>query len=170
MSKDWIENVPNYYKQYINLVEEDDFMRALASLDKDLSKLNAKELESKADYKYAPNKWTVKQVLIHICDTERIFQYRALCIARGENMSLPSFDHDRYVTESNSDSRSMASIIEELKTVREASISLFKNMSEKDIKRIGFANNLQVQPIMLAYLMSGHLRHHFEVLHQKYLN
>lgn len=153
---------------YVNQVPEDDirllFPDSLTSLDQFLDTIP----EDKADYNYAPGKWTVKEVLQHCIDTERIFSYRALCIARGEQQALPGFDQDLYAGNVNVDDRPLDSLKEELSLVRVSTILLFESISEEALQNKGTASNHTVTPLALAYMIIGHWRHHQHNLETRY--
>jgi len=168
MSKEWLASVPNYFERYVDLVQEEDVMTALHNSETAFLEWGAKADESKANYAYDEGKWTTNQVLLHIVDVERIFQYRSLCIARGEMNGLPGFDHDNYAVHSEANKRSIQSIMTEFTHVRNSSISLFENMEKSRMKFKGMANGLVVQPVLYGFLMTGHLRHHLNVLETRY--
>jgi hypothetical protein len=168
MSKQWLDNVPKYFDRYMELVTEDDLIQAMKNSIQELTEWSDTIDESKSNYAYEEGKWSVNDVLVHLIDTERIFQYRSLCIARGEKNNLPGYDHDEYTRAANTTSRSIASIVEEYKSVRQSSVHLFESFDEAGVRRTGNANGLDVQPILYGFLMSGHLRHHLGVLKSKY--
>lgn len=168
MSKEWLASVPNYFEQYVDLVKEDEVLTALNNSTKELLTWGKTIDESKAHYAYDEGKWTTNEVLLHIIDVERIFQYRALCIARGELNGLPGFDHDSYAKNSESSTRTLKSLVDEFAIVRASSVSLFENMEDARMKLKGMANGLVVQPVLYGFLMSGHLRHHLNVLKARY--
>ena len=161
------ESAP-YYHGYIDQVKYDDAMEGL-----EVQYFTAIEFfksipEEKWDYRYQDGKWTIKEVILHVIDAERIFAYRALRIARNDATPLPGFDQDIYVPESNAENRSANSIIEEYKTVREATHSLFINMSNEAISRIGTASDNPISPRALAWILLGHEQHHISVIKERY--
>lgn len=125
--------------------------------------------EDKFDFKYAIDKWTLKEVVIHITDTERIFAYRALRIARRDFTPLPGFDQDEYVKPSNAGQRTMISIIEEFVTVRQATISLFKSFDAEDLMQIGQASGNAISVRALGFIIIGHQNHHKQITEERYL-
>ena len=169
MSKKWIENLPAYFENYLKHVHEDDIIDALSNSWTEMTTVLEMMDESKADFTYENGKWTIKEMLLHLIDTERIFQYRALCIARGEMNELPGFDHNTYAENSKANSRLLSSIIEEFQTVRNTSISLYGNIEENRLKSKGMANGLVVQPVQYGFITSGHVRHHINILKERYL-
>ena len=162
-------NFAEYFNHYVGLVKEEDPIKALKTSYKTL-KMVLKELkEEQADFAYAEGKWTVKELLIHIIDTERIFCERALRFARNDQTNLPGFDHDVFVKHSGAHNRSMKSILNEYKSVRKATLSLFKNFTAEMLKKEGLANGNQLTVLSIAYIISGHEIHHLNILNEKYL-
>jgi len=158
-----------YLETYISKVKKDT---AVSALEKDLKNtltiLKNIPLE-KWDFAYAPGKWTIKELVVHIMDVERIFAYRALCFARKEVKVLPSFDEDSYALNSEANSRSPESITEEFMNLRVSSISLFKGFSPEALQRSGNVPMGSITVNALAFTISGHTAHHMEVLKERYL-
>jgi hypothetical protein len=157
-----------YYERYISLVPEED---VLIALDQQLAEtliLLRGVSEQHGSFRYEPDKWSVKEVLGHMVDTERIMSYRALCIARAERNSLPGFEQDDYVKHGNFDDRSVSSLAREFEQVRRATISLFRNLDADVCERRGKANNVDVSVRALAYIIAGHELHHKAVLKERY--
>lgn len=125
--------------------------------------------DSKLNYAYAGGKWTVAEVIIHIIDTERVFQYRALRFSRGDRTPLPGFEQDDYVPNSNADRRSKESIIEEYKAVRKSTIALFANFDRQTLQTRGVASNSEMSVASLGFIISGHQKHHRNVIRERYL-
>lgn len=125
--------------------------------------------EEKGAYAYAPGKWTVKEVLGHVIDTERIFAYRLLAFIRGEKQGLPGFEQDGYVAMSDANSRTIQDLAEELKIVRTANYYLVRNLTEEQgaIKGTSSGNPISVRTIL--YIMAGHELHHMQILKERYL-
>ncbi len=126
--------------------------------------------EKNASFRYAEEKWSVKEVLGHIVDAERVFSYRALCIARGEKQSLPSFDENEYVQQANFDKRTLRNLLDEYDSVRLATVALFKSFSEEILMRKGIANGESITVQALLYIIAGHEIHHRRILDEKYLS
>lgn len=157
-----------YYKTYINKVEGYDFVATLSQLlAKNLAKLQTLS-EDQWNHKYAEDKWSVKEVLIHILDTERIFAYRALRIARNDKTPLQGFEQNDYVNFYEADNRSIASLLEEYELMRRSTISLLKNMSNEMLDRKGTASGGAVSVLALGYMIAGHEIHHWEILTDRY--
>jgi hypothetical protein len=158
-----------YFETYVKLVPDGDVGEALArQIDESLPFYRGIS-EEQSRFRYAPGKWTIKQSLGHVCDAERVFTYRALAFARGEPAPLPSFDQDIYVAGADFDSRTWTSLIEELKAVRAASVSLFKSLPDAVQDRRGVASGKEVTTRALGFITLGHERHHLEILKTRYL-
>lgn len=159
---------PPFYETYITLVPETDIVQALShslqQMKQDLSYIGS----DKSDYAYGPGKWTVKQVLQHAIDTERIFTYRALCIARGEQQSLPGFDENQYADHADVSGRHIKDLKEELLTARLSTTQLFQGFPSADLARSGTANQKAISVLAIGYAIVGHWRHHAAVLQTRY--
>jgi hypothetical protein len=158
-----------YYERYINLIEGDDILKILNDQSKKTQDVLNSFSEHKGNYRYADGKWTVKEVVGHLLDTERVFAYRALCIARGEKKSLPGFEQDDYVTEGNFNRRELFDLNYEFRLLRESNLLLFRTFSSEMMQRKGFANESTVSVIALMYIIAGHEKHHMNVLKEKYI-
>src|SRR5215468_8912290 len=158
-----------YYEQYIRLVPDGDIISILDSqLESTLSLLGSLP-ETKSSSAYAPGKWTIKEVVGHIIDTERIFTYRALCIGRNDKTPLPGFEQDDYVAGTHFNARPLQTLLEELAAVRRAGLTLFKYFTEEEWLRRGNANQKEITTRALVYTISGHERHHLNILRTRYL-
>ncbi len=162
------EHAP-YYERYTSLVPEGDIVSILTKqLHEALPLLRGID-ETRAGYRYAPDKWSIKQLLGHVIDTERIFSYRALRFARNDKNPLVGFDQDDFVKGANFDDHYFADLVDEFENVRRASIHLFKPLSDEAWLRRGTASDNEVSVRALAYIMAGHLTHHLQVLKSRYL-
>jgi len=123
----------------------------------------------KLNYRYAQNKWTIKEILVHIIDDERIYAYRALCFARNDKTELPGFEQDDYALHSRANERSLENILEEYEAVRNATIALFNGLPEDSLLRMGTANNNKATVRAMAYHIAGHELHHMNIIKEKYL-
>lgn len=168
MSKEWMQHIPEFTKKYLATVHEEDFRSGLESSMVELVDWSKTIDKDKEDYAYDKGKWTVKEVVAHINDTERIFQYRSLAFARGDGSSLPGFNQNEYIENAEIKGRSLASLMDEFVSIRKSSMDLFSTMTEKQLRSKGMASGMVVQPILYAYLLSGHLRHHLNVLIERY--
>jgi hypothetical protein len=165
--------IPNeaapYYFGYINRVSGDDILRTLQSqLDETLPFLRG-ITEEKSLYRYAPEKWSIRQMWGHVNDTERVFLMRALWFARKFETALPSFDQEIAVANANSDEVPWARHVEEFREIRLATISFFRNLPEEAWTRTGTASGNPFSVRACAFIVAGHVTHHAGVLHEKYL-
>jgi uncharacterized damage-inducible protein DinB len=155
---------------YINLLPDDGFV--LKQLRKNFKIIKDFILSlppDKLTYRYAENKWTIKEILVHIMDDERIYAYRALRIARNDKTPLPGFEQEDYALFSGANERSLTSIFKEYKTIRNATTSLFSSMKKEDLLRTGTANDHHVSVRALAYHIAGHELHHLNIIKERYL-
>jgi hypothetical protein len=157
-----------YYDRYISLIGDDDIIEFLDEQRITSEKFLKTFTEDQGNYSYADGKWTVKEVIGHVIDTERIMAYRALAFARSEGQSLPGFEQDDYVAESNFKQRTLDDIINEFRTVRESNILLFKSLDEEILNRRGTASGSEVTVLALIYIIAGHEKHHMNILREKY--
>src|SRR6266436_3603909 len=157
-----------YYETYIALVKSDDILATLEAQRLLSAQLFAARSERDGNFRYAPDKWTVKEVLGHLSDTERIFAYRALRIARGDQTPLSGFEQDDYVRGGNFAERTLANLAEEFGMVRAATIALFKSLQKDAWQRRGVANKNEVSVRALAFIVAGHELHHRLILEERY--
>jgi uncharacterized damage-inducible protein DinB len=162
---------PPYAIQYIKLVPDDGLL--LTHLKENFEKVKKFILalpEDRLVYRYARNKWTIREILVHIIDDERIYAYRALCFARNEKTELPGFEQDDYVLFSNANNRSIEDILREYEAVRNATITLYEGLDEEALLRTGIANNNKATVRALGYHIAGHELHHINIIREKYLD
>jgi uncharacterized damage-inducible protein DinB len=157
-----------HYANYIAKVPGTEVLSILESQRLQMLQLFAGRSERDGSFRYAPGKWTVKEVLGHVTDTERIFAYRALRIARGDRTPLPGFEQDDYVREGAFGGRTLASLAEEFAAVRTASVALYRSFNEEAWKRRGIANQKEVTVRALAFITAGHQIHHRLILEERY--
>lgn len=157
-----------YAEQYVSLVPGDDIVDSLKNQLKQTITLFSGCGERDGNFRYAQNKWTVKEVIGHVADAERIFAYRALRIARGDQTPLSGFEQDDYVRGAHFGARKLADVVEEYADVRRASVALFRFLDEDTWLRRGVANNSPVTVLALAYLIAGHELHHRRILDERY--
>lgn len=162
------EHAP-YFSRYIDLVPEEDVIGAIEAQGRELTALLSPLGEEKAAFRYAPEKWSVKQVLGHVTDAERIFDYRLLSIARGETKPLPGFDENDYMRGANFDQRSFADLLDDFDATRRSTITLLRGLSDDAWTRAGTANENNTSVRAIAYMVAGHARHHLGVLRSRYL-
>lgn len=158
-----------YFERYVNLVPEQDLFEAFANQFPILKSFLAAVPSNKQEYAYADSKWTLKEMLLHMIDTERIFSYRALCIARGEQGCLLGFDENRYAENSNANSRSWQSLVDEFLIVRQSTGHLFKSFTKDALEKKGTANDNPLNVISAGYILLGHFYHHKKIAEEKYL-
>jgi hypothetical protein len=157
-----------YFARYISLVPEERFPTVLGRQPDEYRALLGKLSVEKALYRYAPGKWTIRQVVGHVIDAERVFAYRALCIARGEVASLPSFDENAYADGAGHDTVELVALLDEFALVRAANIALFRHMDEAAWRRTGNVNQNAISVRGLAYIIVGHAQHHAGILEERY--
>lgn len=158
----------SFYETYISKVKGNDIVGILEAQRLQMAQLFAAHSERDGNFRYAPDKWTVKEVLGHVCDTERIFAYRALRIARGDQTPLSGFEQDDYVRGGNFAERTLADLAEEFGLVRAANISFFKSLHKDAWQRRGVANKNEVSVRALAFIVAGHELHHRLILEERY--
>jgi uncharacterized damage-inducible protein DinB len=156
------------HSAYIALVPEDDILPAMEQQSSTTQKVFAALDEAKAAYRYAEGKWSIKQLIGHLADAERIIGYRALAVARGETQPLPGFDEQEYVANASFDDWKLGDLAEEYALARRTNIVFFRNLPEEAWSRRGTANGSPVTVLSLAYSIVGHERHHLNVLREKY--
>ncbi len=164
------DEIGEFYWRYINLIPEN------RSLIETLEKNTAETCQflqtlptEKWAYSYEEGKWSILEMVQHIIDTERVFQYRALCIARGEDKSLPGFDHDNYVKNSEAENRIGDELVEEFRTLRKSGIWMYRSFGENMLTRKGLMNENPATPRAIAYVMAGHAQHHRNIISERYL-
>jgi hypothetical protein len=157
-----------YYDRYISLIDSPDILGTLDSQRRQMMLLLTGRSDAEANFRYAPDKWSAKEVLGHICDTERVFAYRALRISRADQTPIEGFEQDDYVRNGPFNHRPIAELIEDYIAVRRATITLLRNLDEAAWQRRGIANKNEVSVRALAYIAAGHELHHRLILENKY--
>ncbi|NND32823.1 MAG: DinB family protein [Saprospiraceae bacterium] len=158
-----------YYTLYIDQVEGSNYMRTLKSNLKSTVEFLQQLSDEEWNSRYAPEKWSIKEVVLHMVDSERIFAYRALRIARNDITPLAGFDQDAYVPHSNASDRSGASLIDEYQMVRHATLAMFQNFTDEMMTRMGTASDNPFSTLALAFIIAGHENHHISILKDRYL-
>lgn len=158
-----------HYGTYISNVPDGDVLRVLEEQRREMQRLLADIPDPKALYRYAPGKWSIKEVVGHLCDSERVFGYRALRFARGDETPLPGFDEQAYAPAGQFDARALPALAAELDAVRRATLALFHGFGPAALARRGTANGTEVSVRALAYIIAGHERHHLGILRERYL-
>ena len=169
MARPQSSEFPAYFGRYIAQVEAENITEAVNKYSKNLGDFYNTLPEEKADYRYAPGKWTLKELLLHVVDAERIFSYRILRISRKDKTPLASFDEDSYAANSDAHYRSFASIKEEFQAVRKATDLLLLSLTEEQVTQEGISSNLNITVNALAYITFGHMLHHKNILEERYL-
>ena len=157
-----------FYQAYVDRVPAGDVLENLRQQGERTSALLAAVPESKGLFAYAPGKWSVKRLVQHLVDGERLFCYRAMCIARGEQGSLPGFDENAYADQDGSDARPLAQIVAEYATVRAATLTLYAGMTDAVSQRRGTASGKSVTVRALLWMTAGHELHHLTILRERY--
>ena len=158
-----------FYARYVAGVPEQDVVATLRDSGREIVAALAAIPESRGGFRYAPEKWTVRDVIGHMIDAERIFGYRALRLARGDATPLPGFEENDYARAAAADARTLADLTDELGVVREGTVRLFASFPDDAWTRRGVVNGRDVSVRALAYITAGHARHHFDVLRERYL-
>jgi Protein of unknown function (DUF664). len=158
-----------YYEKYISLVPDDNIKDILAGQSTELRDLFNGLSDRKGTYAYADGKWTVKEVLSHLIDGERMFAYRAFRISRGDKTPIEGFEQDGYIENSHANQRSFFELLDEFKLLRKANVIFYRNLRDDDWLRIGTANNVEVSVRAIAFVMAGHITHHVNILKERYL-
>lgn len=159
-----------FYARYVARVPKGDVLKTLATQISDTASLLRSLPEERSRFRYAPDKWSIREVVGHMIDAERIFDHRALSIARGDPTPLPGFDENVYARASRSDARTLAELTSELELVRQSTVALFSSFDAEMVNRRGTANNVEVTVRALAFIIAGHERHHVDVLRSRYLS
>lgn len=168
MKKSDLECIPNYFDRYIALA--DDHVHLIDGLKKDEAIFEniSQKLVQYETYRYEPHKWTPKELLQHIIDTERIFAYRALSISRLEPKTLLGFDENVYAKNSGANERTMTSLLKEFQIVRQSTIALFESFSQNMLHSTGVSSEIKISTLAIGFTIIGHARHHLNVLNERY--
>ena len=162
------DEFPVYYKGYIDTVADDvllELENQIESLPKFLSAIS----EEKASFAYSEGKWTIKEVLGHMLDTERIMSYRALCFARRDETALPGFDENVYVKHAHFNDRTLQSLLDEFVVLRKSTMYLLKSFNQEELNRSGISNDKPITVRALIFILAGHVNHHQHILKERYL-
>lgn len=164
------ESVPPFYQRYIHLVPDDgNLLIHLEDIFSETEELISPLTEDEMHYRYQPGKWTIKDMLVHMSDSERIFVYRALRFSRGDQTPLPGFEETEYAEYARANEREKEDILREFSLVREASIAFVESLSDEALNRIGTANKFPMSVRLLVNLLYGHHKHHLNILRERYL-
>ncbi|HEY0457832.1 MAG TPA: DinB family protein [Pyrinomonadaceae bacterium] len=158
-----------YYDRYISLIDSDEIVAVLENQQEELAEVFKQITEEKSHYAYAADKWTIKEVIGHLIDGERIFAYRALRISRADKTPIEGFEQDGYIENSNFNQTPLSDLTAELLLTRKSNLIFFRNLSGEAWLRTGTASENPVSVRALAYIMAGHVRHHLKILNERYL-
>lgn len=164
-----LETIPPFYKGYVKLVEHPDVLQALRISGYRTMELIHSIPEAKTDFRYADGKWSIREVLCHMIDAERIFAYRALRFARNDKTALSGFDENEYAKNLNASARSLKQIGDEMQHLRTTSVDLFESFNKEMLTRKGTANGNELSVVALGFVIAGHETHHCKVLQERYL-
>ncbi len=160
---------PPYFRTYVRLVPEGDIVQILRSqIEETCAFLNSVG-ESRSQLRYDPDKWSIREIVGHLADTERVFAYRALWFARGDQTPLPGFEQDDWVAHSSAHQRSLGDLTAEYRSVRDARASLFEGLDDGALARSGLANENRLPVAVVPFVIAGHERHHRRIIQEKYL-
>jgi hypothetical protein len=160
---------PPFFARYVAGVPEDDVVAALRDSGREVIDVLAAIPDTRGGFRYGPDKWTIREVVGHMIDAERIFGYRALRLARGDATPLPGFEENDYARAARSDARTLTDLVDELRVVRDGTVRLFQSFPAEAWMRRGVVNGREVSVRALAYITAGHARHHLAVLRERYL-
>jgi len=163
-------SVPGFYQAYLDAVKEDDLMDALTKNTRRFRKFLKRIPGKKINYAYAEGKWTVKELLQHIVDSERVFVYRALSFARKDNANLPSFDENLWAITAKAPKRKWNDLVDEFKALRTANLAFFASLDEEQLQQTGTANNNLLSVAGLGFICAGHVAHHMRIIRERYLD
>jgi hypothetical protein len=158
-----------FYENYIKLASGQPIMRKLKSQLNSIDDFLADIPPAKYDYAYAEGKWTVKQVISHLIDTERVMTYRLLRIARNDQTDLPGYDQDAIVANTDIEKYTYSDLVDELVMLRQANLFFFKSLTDEDLKKKGTANGNVISAGAILFIIYGHIEHHFNILKELYL-
>jgi uncharacterized damage-inducible protein DinB len=164
-----LETVSKFYQGYVKNVMDLDMFDALEQSSKTTLELLRSVPESKGEHRYAEGKWTIKELLAHMIDVERIMAYRALRFARNDKTDLPGFEENDYAPEANAHARTLSHYRDEMARLRATTIDLFKSFTPEMLKREGTANKNHLTVLVLGYVIPGHETHHSQILLERYL-
>jgi uncharacterized damage-inducible protein DinB len=161
--------VPDFYTTYINALQEDNLQEALANNTRRFRKLLKQIPHKKINYAYAEGKWTIKELLQHIIDAERVFIYRALTFARRDPAPLPGFDENTWAITAKAPKRKWNELVDEFKALRNANELFLNSLDDDQLQQTGSANNSSISVAGLAFVCAGHVAHHMRIIRERYL-
>jgi hypothetical protein len=163
-----IDEIPEFYRGYVQSLGDGDLVPLLLKTGDDLISFGRSLTEAQGDYRYAKEKWSIKEVIQHLIDTERIMAYRALRFARNDQTPLSGFEQNDYVPESHADLRKVHNLMTEFTNVRASTVDLFSSFTSEMKKRRGVANSVTLSAEAIGYIISGHCNHHLNIIYERY--
>jgi uncharacterized damage-inducible protein DinB len=170
MTRPDLTKVPDFYKRYVQHVQDYDLSDAFKISSTETLELVRSIPEEHGEFRYAEGKWSVKELLCHMIDVERIMAYRALRFARNDKTPLHGFEENDYAPEANAENRTLSSIAEEMARLRSSTVDLFASFKSEMLMRKGLANNVELSVLTLGYIIAGHESHHRKILKERYLS
>ncbi len=156
------------FERYVGLITEPDVVNVMSRQIRELTELLAGLSDERAGYRYEPTKWTVREVIGHLIDSERVFGYRGMCFARGETAPLPGFEENEYAAHAGADAIPLAELVDEFKDLRESHVAMFRHLPAEAWRRVGTSNSKPLSVRAVAYIIPGHVRHHLIILKERY--
>jgi uncharacterized damage-inducible protein DinB len=169
MSRPDLSRVPEFYHGYISKAKENDLMSALRNSTFELFRLLKSIPEEKLDFRYADGKWTIKEVVQHMLDGERVFTYRALRFARRDDTPLPGFDENLFAQTAKADKRNWNDMLEEFAALRRSSEAMFASFDNEQLEAAGVASENSIYVLGIGYIVAGHVNHHCQIIKERYL-
>lgn len=164
-----LSSLPVQFKNYVDLVEDLTLFEALRFANERLLYTLSAVEESRGEHRYQPDKWTIKEVVVHVMDVERVFAYRALRFSRNDKTPLPSFEDNEYVRESNAHARTLKQLTGELTRLRQTTLDLYQSFSSTMLERRGTGGKAELSVLNLGFIIAGHEMHHAKILNERYL-
>ncbi|RYC67341.1 DinB family protein [Spirosoma sordidisoli] len=169
MTKSDIAIMPQFFDRYINLADDIDLLTALAQPATFDGLIPAETLLALGNQVYAPGKWTVRDIVQHVIDNERIMSYRAMRFARNDKTPLPGYDEELFGQQANANRRSLSSLLEEFALVRQSSLALFRSLDDEALQRTGVCYNQTISSLALGFVLVGHALHHARIIQERYV-
>jgi len=164
-----LSRVPEFYHGYISKVKENDLMSALQNSTSELFSLLKAIPKEKHDYRYAEGKWTIKEVVQHMLDGERVFTYRALRFARKDDTALPGFDENLFAQTAKADKRNWNDMVEEFTALRKSTEAMFASFDYEQLEQTGIASENSIYVLGIGFIVAGHVNHHCQIVKERYL-
>ncbi|WP_420575572.1 DinB family protein [Ekhidna sp.] len=161
-------NVPEFYQGYVKSLGQGDLVPLLLKTGDEFIEFGRGLSEAQGAYRYAEDKWSIKEVIQHVIDSERIFAYRALRFARNDKTEIPGFEQNDYVPESNADNRPIHGLMTEFTNVRASTVDLFTSFTNEMKQQTGVSNKVEMSVEALGYIISGHQNHHLTIIYERY--